>query len=352
MKPTSIKTNSPYRNAFERYRLSDPSPIAFQEKSLKSIAQELSLRGLSRETIQNLQKGHIRKFSPEPSGYPSPQNISKLLLFNSISNPVLHPETVADGSQLGMLYTVNGLNQNLQYPWYWLSEDLAFDLVKTQPPEEIPHQIALPHVGIIILPSGTLLTSTGEVALISYHLLQPGEMPSFLSQLPWQMRETLTLTLQERQDNYRLSWIGSELSGYILGGVAELIPDASRRSLRLNTEGFDAWHDEEVERTEADCCLSVLLSALVYANQNQSQQTNEVAKPLGFGKPKENAAPTLRPIFIGQAYKSVIRRAGTGTHASPKVHWRKGHWKTVPVGEGRLGRDWRFIAPTLVMGDS
>jgi hypothetical protein len=31
-----------------------------------------------------------------------------------------------------------------------------------------------------------------------------------------------------------------------------------------------------------------------------------------------------------------------------RMHWRRGHWRRVAVGVGRVERDWRFIAPVLV----
>jgi hypothetical protein len=37
-----------------------------------------------------------------------------------------------------------------------------------------------------------------------------------------------------------------------------------------------------------------------------------------------------------------------GTPKRP--HFRKGHWRQVAVGAGRVGREWRFIRPVLVNG--
>lgn len=42
----------------------------------------------------------------------------------------------------------------------------------------------------------------------------------------------------------------------------------------------------------------------------------------------------------------------TATHASPCPHWRRGHWRMQPCGEGRSCRRQVFIAPVFVCGDT
>jgi hypothetical protein len=335
------------KNAFDQYK-SGNKPTPIYEKSLESILQDFSKIGMSADSIERLQKMHRRKFSPEPIGYPKPKDIAKLLLLNSLQSP----ELAHDPCQMGIIFTMNGMGSNPSYPWYWLAEDLAFDFVKTDPPTEIPHRIALPNTGFLILPLDSLKTSTGEIAAICYHLVQPGETPKFNLISRDKAKSSMSIPIKDNHDGYRLAWVGAEMSGYLLGGIVGLVFDDTARSLKVDTEGFDALMDEETEKNEADRCLSLLLSVLVYANQNESEATNQIAKSLGFGKPKENTKNlAFRPIYIGREYKSVIRQPGTGTHASPKMHWRRGHWKTVAVGEGRIGREWRFISPTLVMKD-
>lgn len=58
------------------------------------------------------------------------------------------------------------------------------------------------------------------------------------------------------------------------------------------------------------------------------------------------------PIKVFTVVKS---RSGTdvatGTNASPSPHWRRGHWRMQPCGEGRTRRRQVFIAPVFVYGD-
>lgn len=53
--------------------------------------------------------------------------------------------------------------------------------------------------------------------------------------------------------------------------------------------------------------------------------------------------------FIGRGYQ--IKRGtsdGEGTHASPRVHWRRGHWHHVVHGKGRQLRKLNWFEPVLV----
>lgn len=46
------------------------------------------------------------------------------------------------------------------------------------------------------------------------------------------------------------------------------------------------------------------------------------------------------------------RESGTGTHASPEPHWRRGHWRMQVFGKGREQRKRLFIRPIFVRGDA
>lgn len=54
-------------------------------------------------------------------------------------------------------------------------------------------------------------------------------------------------------------------------------------------------------------------------------------------------------MFFNQHESPVDEREGEiGTHASPRPHWRRGHFRRVPWGQGRAARKLVFIRPTLV----
>jgi hypothetical protein len=55
------------------------------------------------------------------------------------------------------------------------------------------------------------------------------------------------------------------------------------------------------------------------------------------------------PNIIGGKYKvKHSTEHGEGTHASPRVHWRMGHWHTVLHGKGRALRKLDWFEPVIV----
>ena len=56
------------------------------------------------------------------------------------------------------------------------------------------------------------------------------------------------------------------------------------------------------------------------------------------------------PVFTVSRLREGAGEAA-GTHNSPRPHWRRGHWRMQPHGEGRLLRRQVFIAPIFVCGD-
>ncbi len=73
-------------------------------------------------------------------------------------------------------------------------------------------------------------------------------------------------------------------------------------------------------------------------------------RKMGFGK---NTKQIIVPKVIGEGYKpKVIRNyEPTGTHASPRTHWRSGHWRQQPYGkkdDPKLKTIW--LEPVLVNG--
>jgi hypothetical protein len=73
----------------------------------------------------------------------------------------------------------------------------------------------------------------------------------------------------------------------------------------------------------------------------------------GFAKPSAvDVATTRYPRWLGKNYRPNIEDSshniGGGTHRSPIGHWRKGHWKRVAIGKGRIDRKLVWIRPLRV----
>lgn len=70
----------------------------------------------------------------------------------------------------------------------------------------------------------------------------------------------------------------------------------------------------------------------------------------GQSSRERSQASVMHPRWLGKEYKRPAS-TGKGNHASPKEHWRRGHWRRVVVGARELNqRKWAWIEPTFVQG--
>ena len=103
---------------------------------------------------------------------------------------------------------------------------------------------------------------------------------------------------------------------------------------------------------DKECCerLSVLMFKLLVVlntRPNLVEPGNCVRSArTRKGKPRSEL---WSPNIIGAKYRVLRERtAPTGTHASPRLHWRRGHLRNQAHGPGRTLRKLAWIEPTLV----
>jgi hypothetical protein len=103
--------------------------------------------------------------------------------------------------------------------------------------------------------------------------------------------------------------------------------------------------------------LRSLTLQVIMALQYQPELLNEgepPAQPKGFSRPKQTEPNYRIPRWLGKNFQpktNAIVSSSTGTHASPRTHWRKGHLRQVAIGEGRSDRKVVWIQPVLVNSD-
>jgi hypothetical protein len=115
-------------------------------------------------------------------------------------------------------------------------------------------------------------------------------------------------------------------------------------------ENVNPVTEQEFTRTVDKLLLQTLLYLQLKPDAVSSTPPSSQQSGNGFRKKGDPHQP-LEPIWIGKDYKPQRIKHPQGSHASPRLHWRRGHWKRVPVGEGRQGRKWVWIEPTLINSD-
>lgn len=97
-----------------------------------------------------------------------------------------------------------------------------------------------------------------------------------------------------------------------------------------------------------------ILNLILYL-QNYQEKITIDSSSTGFGgrakklKAKEIGQGYSPIKWIGKGYKITRDYTGTGTHSSPKMHMRMGHWRKQPVGSReKKSHKMIWIEPTLV----
>lgn len=306
-----------------------------KQYSTKKFLQHL---GYSEDKIESLFKAHRRQFSPKPKGYPSAKDITDIivaLVFQGNTQFIGKEPQAADDAAC---VVINELNLHPEYPWYWLSKDLVEDLGLTDRPNEIPKTIALPKCGVIILPKKTFKTSTGFVQVFCYDLTAKSDV---------KIEEYEGIKLEDIERDFVLHWCALEDSeqSALNGGILSLT--LSDETLKVDYGNYEPTinltNDSE---KDIELCESLLLNALVYAQAIEPEVfTAERNRKVGFGATSTRSTP----LYIGGNYQPAYnKQKGTGTQASPSIHWRRGHWHRYAVGKGRKERAWRFVQPQLI----
>ena len=118
-------------------------------------------------------------------------------------------------------------------------------------------------------------------------------------------------------------------------------------------------NEEEIKFTNKLLTLAINILLLLESSGDSlitdvllSETLQEYQKPKGFGK-KTNIFPPKYPRWIGKNYKIKSERSPnteSGTHVSPRTHWRRGHWRCIEPGEGKQWKESKrlWIEPVLI----
>lgn len=103
-----------------------------------------------------------------------------------------------------------------------------------------------------------------------------------------------------------------------------------------------------LERTR-NLMLNILL-AVEFQPELIIPATNKDVEKSGTGFAVK---PNYRlPRWLGKGYRIKQQsEQSIGTHASPRCHWRRGHWRQQACGVGRSDHRWVFIDPVLINSD-
>lgn len=124
--------------------------------------------------------------------------------------------------------------------------------------------------------------------------------------------------------------------------MIEAFHEVGHKALRLvvNSLCYLSSYPEQVERVWPELPKHVQAQARDKAKGNKKKMESMLEK-MGY-----------RPLhFCGLKFVQEHVGIGGGSEESRRQHWRRGHWRNQPYGEGRQQYRLRWIQPMLVNRD-
>lgn len=204
--------------------------------------------------------------------------------------------------------------------------------------------------GIFVLPRGAITHPIdGDVSFIVWSRVYPGEYKTPIG---------ITVTLSQISFSIVAmcsgtgTWYDSTLNASFrptlrLGNLfyrAEGQPMTSKRR--------DSIFDADLEEGDSEFLEHmgrVVFGTIMAMNARPGLFTQGKCTARVPAKKNKPAREFWSPNVIGRDYQTKQAHVGgTGTHASPRMHFRRGHFRAQPVGPGRLERRQIWIEPMLV----
>lgn len=294
--------------------------------------------------LKGIYNSLYKPYKSSPQSYYSSSQIAKVLLVNSIIPASNVSENTAEKA---IIVLSNCICEQIA-PYYWLNGDLVKDFILTSIPSSIPNRITLPDLGLIVLPKNEIITETGNVMYICYKIVKPSEdinLTFATTKTPNKIQSVKVDLGCFGNSHFKLIWSACEDTGYFTAGFLSF--KSLNDELELVTNGIDyIFYPKSKDEQQASQLLSILINCLIYANPINTDLTKE-RKGIGFSRASTKLL--YDPLWIGKGYKRTNQKVSNNHfRASPRMHWRRGHYRRIACGADRKQRIWHWIKPTLV----
>jgi hypothetical protein len=251
------------------------------------------------------------------NGYGNPKRLSAYLM-------TLHVQKLPDVDiyYKNILKTVSA-NLALQYmPFYWVKKDILDSCEYTDLPTHLsPADILLPLDNyILMIPKGYLMK--GDV---DYPFLIVASGVNLSGEKVFQIHALHDSNLPDASDYYKSMNFSNKFSDILPYG------------------GSFTSDDDMFLKKAVSMAINV---TMVMATRPEliDEDYSQIIKP---PQQKINGKKPYNPNWVGRNYRVKSDFQG-GTHSSPCIHWRRGHWRQQAVGVGRSLRRNMWIEPMLV----
>lgn len=248
-------------------------------------------------------------------------------------------------------------------PMFFLAPDLLEAVLRTDFDDDINWtELSLPYEsGILILPKGALVhPEDGEVSMLIWARVAKGDHPSPWPGIPRPVLPNDCFIILGACPE-KMIWYDSILTANVRP-VMRLHNLFYRESGQpVPAVGKSSYLDSDLSEKDAEFLekMGVVVFGTILAMNARPTlvEHGKLVKRVGKG---DKAREFWSPNVIGARYKFkrevarvvegrfVTAQREHGTHASPRLHWRRGHYRNQPVGTGRKERKTIWIEPCLI----
>lgn len=244
-------------------------------------------------------------------------------------------------------------------PTYYVAKELVDSACHTSAPTMEPHEISFNHLNIFT-PNG--------LAMAVRVLPMFDESDSYGSE---KMRSELKELVSQKGIKYNVhdskvvitALIFTKIPGYkcIRACMDILPPFGENKDILVCTPQLFAYGDDlNDEKIYSDMSAGDLARLIVNTLMLITYQPSLVSveksssSGLGFNQKASNEPMPVRWLGKGfcdskaQSSSSSSQTTRSGTHASPRAHWRRGHWHGYRYGEGRKTLKRKWVQPVYV----
>lgn len=247
--------------------------------------------------------------------------------------------------------------------YFWITAQLVEALIATREPDGPINETPWPFRGFtLLLPKDSFKTKTdGSVAWITVGVAGRAEDGS----IDQHGNDALFMHATSITDSGAMrdwtSYLRSAMCVADAVGEQTMEVDQADEATVQDVYKRHGWAVEDMFRIDRDgvadnevlrLMLRLVLNACHYL-ANVPQAVEECQRQT-VRKASDTKPELWSPRWIGKHYarKQIVGGLPAGTHASPRMHWRRGHWRNQAVGEGRKDRRRTWIEPILVMAES
>ena len=252
-----------------------------------------------------------------------------------------------------LLVTMAGKLASLRVPTFHVGLDLLDAVTRTVPPEGVTWEtLKFPHqAGLFLLPRGAMTTDDGRSwDWVGWSMTAPGETVK----IPGAWNHSTGGILSD--DGYGMITVATAAAfpdgrhdGTLAWNASIKQAGSLSRDWSPNAESMGGLVPNDVEATALNRARIIVANLFLALEVRPElvERNGQKVRTIKNGPTREEWTPN----WIGRTYR-VQRADGDGTHASPRMHWRRGHYRRQPCGAGRKEHKIIWLEPCLVGGDT